>query len=47
VGSNPAEEMDFKADKYTSFGEEIKTSIPRHQILRHVKDPTGMKRDIS
>jgi hypothetical protein len=28
----------------TSFGEELKPSVPYRNILRHLKDPTNMKK---
>jgi hypothetical protein len=47
VGSNPAEGDGFlreiKIRSTTSFGGEIKPSVPCHDILWHVKDPYSMK----
>jgi hypothetical protein len=42
VGSNPAEDFGFlraiKIRRATSFGGEVKPSVPCHKILRHVKN---------
>jgi histidyl-tRNA synthetase len=50
ASSNPAKDAFLRAiiiRSMTSFGEEVKLSVPRRKILRHVKDSTGMKKDTS
>jgi hypothetical protein len=46
-GSNPAEDDGFlksiKIRSKSSFGGEVKLVVPCRKILRHVKDPYGMK----
>jgi hypothetical protein len=48
-GSNPDESDGFlkaiKIRRTTSFGWEVKPSVPRRKTLRHVKDPLGYDRD--
>jgi hypothetical protein len=45
--SNPEEDYRFltatKISNTTSFGGEVKPTVPCHKILRHVKDPYSMR----
>jgi hypothetical protein len=46
VGSNPADDDGFlrgiQIRSTTSFGGEVKLSVPCRKILRHVEDPCGV-----